>query len=68
MKDLSSYTSSTFTHNKPKWSENRIEETIMRFVRYASSDSDALYNLRIELEQYKKSIKFWELIKLIFNK
>ena len=62
------YTASTTLTYNPKYSDNKIEENIMRFVRHASSDEDALYNLRIELEEYKKRIKFKELIKLMLNR
>jgi hypothetical protein len=64
---IESYTSSTYTNSKPVFSDNRIEEEIMKYVRYASSDKDAIHNLRFELKEYKKSLKFWELIKLLLN-
>jgi len=45
-----------------------ITRDLMRHVRHTPREEDALYNIPLILEQYKKSIGWKELLVLLFSK
>jgi len=61
-------TSDTTTTFKNEYPEDNIENSIMRFVRYASNDKDALHNLRLELKEYDKRKTAWQCFKMLINR
>lgn len=61
-------TSFTYTANPNKYSDNKTEEEIMKFVRYAKLDSDALHNLRVELKEYDRRKTAWQCFKMFLSK
>ena len=57
------YTATSIS-NRTEW----VIDEVIKFVRNAKTEQDAVVNLRRILKEYKKRIKFWELVKLILNK
>ena len=60
-------TTSTFSIHSDPWGGGIVSD-LMRHVRFTPLDSDAINNIPIILEQYKKSLSAWELIKLLLTK
>jgi len=61
-------TSTTTSVNPLRFSEDKIIEEIMKFVRYAETDLDAIHNLKIELKVYDDRKTFWQIVRLLLNK
>lgn len=61
-------TSSTFTTFKNKYSEDNTENSIMRFVRHANNDEDALHNLRLELKEHDRKKTALQCFKMFLSK
>lgn len=60
-------TVATFTLTPHKYSENETEEEIMEWVRHATSDKDALHNLRVILQNYDRRKSFWTKLKQLIK-
>jgi len=63
MEKLVTSTSTISTSKYP-----RIIQEFVDFVYNAKSEKDAVHNIKVLLESYKKRLTVWELIKLLFNK
>jgi len=58
----------TATIRSPQWSENNSIDSIMKYVRHAKSDEDAIHNLKLELQAHEKRLTTWQLLKLLLKK
>ena len=59
---------STTTYASPKKYKKWEVNELINFIYKAKTEKEAINNIHIILNQYKKRIPFWTLIKLIFSK
>ena len=58
------YTSTQYRVQKYDW----VVTELLDFVYRAKTEEQAVFNIEKCLTEYKKSLSFWELLKLILNK
>jgi hypothetical protein len=64
---MKQYCTSTSTIDNEKYKDWEINQFI-DYVYKAKNEQDAVANIKLILEQYKKRLSAWELIKLLLNK
>jgi hypothetical protein len=61
-------TTSTITNYQREYSDDYIENEIIKYVRNAESINDAICNLRIILKEYDKRKTALQCLKMFFNR
>ena len=61
-------TTSTITNYQREFSDDYIENEIIKYVRNAKSVNEAIYNLRLILKEYDKRKTALQCLKMFFNR